>query len=167
MSRNAFSIRGMRLQPERSWKQEMSNADRSNADSYGRGQVEWALWRFFLQGRQVGPEQQKVFRTRIKRLLELDREKISGRGPKHRMHHLRSPMRRRRVRAPTSTSSPSTHSAWPWRSTSWTPASRSPRSCSCSGTFVTTWKPGLRGFFDRRRWGAGGSGRKIGPRRPF
>ena len=56
----------------------MSNADMSNADSYGRGQVEWALWRFFLQGRQVGPEQQKVFLTRIKRLLELDRGEDLG-----------------------------------------------------------------------------------------
>ncbi len=56
----------------------MSNADMSNADSYKRGQVEWALWRFFLQGRQVGPEQQKVFLTRIKRLLELDRGEDLG-----------------------------------------------------------------------------------------
>jgi len=50
----------------------------SNADSYKRGQVEWALWRFFLQGRQVGSESQKVFLTRIKRLLELDRGEDLG-----------------------------------------------------------------------------------------
>ena len=50
----------------------------SNADSYKRGQVEWALWRFFLQGRQVGSEPQKVFLTRIKRLLELDRGEDLG-----------------------------------------------------------------------------------------
>ena len=50
----------------------------SNAECYKRGQVEWALWRFFLQGRQVGPEQQKVFLTRIKRLLELDRGEDLG-----------------------------------------------------------------------------------------
>ena len=56
----------------------MSNADMSNAECYKRGQVEWALWRFFLQGRQVGPEQQKVFLTRIKRLLELDRGEDLG-----------------------------------------------------------------------------------------
>ena len=56
----------------------MSNADMSNPECYKRGQVEWALWRFFLQGRQVGPEQQKVFLTRIKRLLELDRGEDLG-----------------------------------------------------------------------------------------
>ena len=50
----------------------------SNADSYRRGQVEWALWRFFLQGRQAGSESKKVFLTRIKRLLELDRGEDLG-----------------------------------------------------------------------------------------
>ena len=74
---------------------------------------------------------------------------------------------RAQVSAPTSTSGPSTHSAWPWRLTSWTPASSSPRSCSCSGTFVTTWKPGLRGFCGRRHQGADGSRRKIDPGRPL
>ncbi len=56
----------------------MSNADMSNADSYRRGQVEWALWRFFLQGRQAGTKPPKVFLTRIKRLLELDRGEDLG-----------------------------------------------------------------------------------------
>ena len=56
----------------------MSNADMSNADSYKRGQVEWALWRFFLQGRQAGASPPKVFLTRIKRLLELDRGEDLG-----------------------------------------------------------------------------------------
>jgi len=50
----------------------------SNADSYRRGQVEWALWQFFLQGRQAGPKPPKVFLTRIKRLLELDRGEDLG-----------------------------------------------------------------------------------------
>ena len=50
----------------------------SNADSYKRGQVEWALWQFFLQGRQAGSRPPKVFLTRIKRLLELDRGEDLG-----------------------------------------------------------------------------------------
>ncbi len=50
----------------------------SNTESYKRGQVDWALWKFFLQGRQVGSESQKVFLTRIKRLLELDRGEDLG-----------------------------------------------------------------------------------------
>jgi hypothetical protein len=57
---------------------QMSNADMSNADSYKRGQVAWAIWQFFLQGRQAGPKPPKVFLTRIKRLLELDRGENLG-----------------------------------------------------------------------------------------
>lgn len=45
----------------------------NNSETYKRGQVEWALWRFFLQGRQTDPTPPKVFLTRIKRLLEVDR----------------------------------------------------------------------------------------------
>ncbi len=56
----------------------MSNADLSNADGYKRGQVEWALWQFYLQGRQAGTKPPKVFLTRIKRLLELDRGEDLG-----------------------------------------------------------------------------------------
>lgn len=44
-------------------------------ESFRRGQVEWALWRAFV-GYRSGPEKDKVpevFRTRIKRLLEIDR----------------------------------------------------------------------------------------------
>lgn len=42
--------------------------------TYGRGQVEWALWRAFGLGRPLGDDIPKVFRTRIKRLLEIDRD---------------------------------------------------------------------------------------------
>lgn len=43
-------------------------------DTYGRGQVEWALWRSITIGDlAAGNEVPKVFRTRIKRLLEIDR----------------------------------------------------------------------------------------------
>lgn len=42
------------------------------SDTFKRGQVEWALWRFFSSRRMDAP---KVFRTRVKRLLELDRER--------------------------------------------------------------------------------------------
>lgn len=50
----------------------------TTTETYKRGQVEWALWTFFLQGRQVDVDRQKVFRTRIKRLLELDRGEDLG-----------------------------------------------------------------------------------------
>ena len=43
--------------------------------TYGRGQVEWALWRSFTIGRSsTGNEVPRIFRTRIKRLLEIDRD---------------------------------------------------------------------------------------------
>ena len=43
--------------------------------TYGRGQVEWALWRGF-RIRSFAAEEKvpKIFRTRIKRLLEIDRD---------------------------------------------------------------------------------------------
>lgn len=42
--------------------------------TYKRGQVEWALWRAFTLARSPGDGPPPVFKTRIKRLLELDRE---------------------------------------------------------------------------------------------
>ncbi len=45
----------------------------NNSETYKRGQVESTLWEFFRRGRQAGAEPPNVFRTRIKRLLELDR----------------------------------------------------------------------------------------------
>jgi hypothetical protein len=43
--------------------------------AYGRGQVDWALWRSFTLARfAAGEAVPKVFRTRIKRLLEIDRD---------------------------------------------------------------------------------------------
>ena len=42
--------------------------------SYGRGQVEWALWRSFARAQFSRSEVPQVFRTRIKRLLDIDRE---------------------------------------------------------------------------------------------
>lgn len=45
-----------------------------NEASYGRGQVEWALWRSFtIRSMTARQEVPKIFRTRIKRLLEIDR----------------------------------------------------------------------------------------------
>ena len=44
----------------------------SNA-SYRRGQVEWALWRAFTLARSPGNGPPPIFKTRIKRLLDLDR----------------------------------------------------------------------------------------------
>lgn len=41
--------------------------------TYGRGQVEWALWCSFARPRSDTGDMPKVFRTRIKRLLEIDR----------------------------------------------------------------------------------------------
>lgn len=43
---------------------------------FGRGQMEWALWRAFLAARRRGNEAPipQIFRTRIKRLLEIDRD---------------------------------------------------------------------------------------------
>lgn len=41
--------------------------------TYGRGQVEWALWRAFGLGRKLSDDIPKVFRARIKRLLDIDR----------------------------------------------------------------------------------------------
>jgi len=43
-------------------------------DTYGRGQVEWALWRAFtVHSLTASKAMPKVFATRIKKLLELDR----------------------------------------------------------------------------------------------
>jgi hypothetical protein len=42
--------------------------------TYGRGQVEWALWRSFVRTLYANQEMPKAFRTRIKRLLDIDRE---------------------------------------------------------------------------------------------
>ena len=47
--------------------------------AYGRGQVDWALWRSFTTGRKfanmaASEAVPKVFLTRIKRLLEIDRD---------------------------------------------------------------------------------------------
>ena len=45
-----------------------------NNQTYTRGQVEWALWRAFRGSSWTAPEEvAQIFRTRIKRLLELDR----------------------------------------------------------------------------------------------
>ena len=41
---------------------------------YGRGQVEWALWCSFARARFNAGDVPQVFRTRIKRLLEIDRD---------------------------------------------------------------------------------------------
>ena len=46
----------------------------ATAITYKRGQVEWALWRSFNFLRSGPEEPPQVFLTRIKRLLELDRE---------------------------------------------------------------------------------------------
>lgn len=43
-------------------------------ETYGRGQVEWALWRSFVHTRFGAADAPQVFRTRIKRLLEIDRD---------------------------------------------------------------------------------------------
>lgn len=42
-------------------------------ETFKRGQVEWALWRFATFLRDAGQEAPKAFRTRVKRLLEIDR----------------------------------------------------------------------------------------------
>lgn len=42
--------------------------------TYRRGQVEWALWRAFTLARSPGDGPPAVFKTRIKRLLDLDRD---------------------------------------------------------------------------------------------
>ena len=42
--------------------------------TYKRGQVEWALWRAFTLTRSSGNGPPPIFKTRIKRLLDLDRE---------------------------------------------------------------------------------------------
>jgi len=42
--------------------------------TYGRGQSEWALWKSFTFGRSASGEVPKVFKTRVKRLLDVDRE---------------------------------------------------------------------------------------------
>ncbi len=43
-------------------------------ERYGRGQVEWALWKSFARNRPQASDVPQVFRTRIKRLLDIDRE---------------------------------------------------------------------------------------------
>jgi len=41
--------------------------------TYGRGQAEWALWKTFVRSGSNKGDVSKVFRTRVKRLLEIDR----------------------------------------------------------------------------------------------
>ena len=41
---------------------------------YGRGQVEWALWRSFTRTTYSKSDVPRVFRTRVKRLLDIDRD---------------------------------------------------------------------------------------------
>ena len=41
---------------------------------YGRGEMEWALWKTFARASFNRGDMPKVFRTRIKRLLEIDRD---------------------------------------------------------------------------------------------
>ena len=43
-------------------------------ETYGRGQVEWALWCSFARARFNTRDVPQIFRTRIKRLLEIDRD---------------------------------------------------------------------------------------------
>lgn len=43
-------------------------------ETYGRGQVEWALWCSFARARFNTGDVPRVFRTRIKRLLDIDRD---------------------------------------------------------------------------------------------
>jgi hypothetical protein len=54
----------------------------STPDTYRRGQVEWALWQLSVVGRPTADEPSSIFRNRIKRLLEIDRERLKGRGKK-------------------------------------------------------------------------------------
>lgn len=48
------------------------------ARTFRRSQVEWALWHHISHGSRTDPP--KVFRTRVKRLLEIDRETYKGTG---------------------------------------------------------------------------------------
>jgi hypothetical protein len=43
-------------------------------ETYGRGQIEWALWCCFTRARARQNDVPQVFRTRIKRLLDIDRD---------------------------------------------------------------------------------------------
>jgi hypothetical protein len=43
-------------------------------EPYGRGQMEWALWCSFARARFNTSDVPRVFRTRIKRLLDIDRD---------------------------------------------------------------------------------------------
>ena len=43
-------------------------------ETYGRGQVEWALWRSFARASFNTGDVPRVFRTRVKRLLDIDRD---------------------------------------------------------------------------------------------
>jgi hypothetical protein len=53
-----------------------------NGQSYKRGQVAQALWSAFAAGSAVGPAP-KAFTTRIKRLLEIDRQPSSENGTRY------------------------------------------------------------------------------------
>jgi len=49
----------------------------STPPTYRRGQIDWALWRQFTAERVTGPkETPRVFSTRIKRLLDIDRTMV-------------------------------------------------------------------------------------------
>jgi hypothetical protein len=56
----------------------------STSDTYRRGQLEWALWRLSTIDRPAPEEPSPVFRTRVKRLLEIDRASFAGAGKKRR-----------------------------------------------------------------------------------
>ena len=49
-----------------------------NNPTYKRGQMEWALWRAFTLGRSVTNGPPPIFKTRIKRLLDIDRTFEAG-----------------------------------------------------------------------------------------
>jgi hypothetical protein len=49
-----------------------------NNPTYKRGQMEWALWRAFTLGRSVANGPPPIFKTRIKRLLDIDRTFEAG-----------------------------------------------------------------------------------------
>jgi hypothetical protein len=49
----------------------------SSSNTFRRGQVEWALWRMSTIGRPAPERATDVFRNRIKRLLEIDRDHAS------------------------------------------------------------------------------------------
>lgn len=70
---NKETLRKVAIPPANRILGAMTKDETIQEGTFKRGQVEWALWEYFAGGRIKRASSPKIFATRIKRLLELDR----------------------------------------------------------------------------------------------